>query len=144
MRAVMITFPTKGEGVMTSGRLRAGLLTACVAITLASSATATAADKYYVSPDGNNAADGRSQKSAWRTLDRVNRHTFAAGDRIFLSAGDVHPGSIRLGPENSAGDIEIGSYGKGRAVIDAGYTTSSGDPTTTTPSATTPRSATAR
>ena len=32
----------------------------------------------------------------------------------------MHPGSIQLGPENSAGDIEIGSYGKGRAVIDAG------------------------
>lgn len=105
---------------MTAGRLRAGLLTACVAISLAWSATATAADKYYVSPDGNDAADGRSQKSAWRTLDRVNRHTFAAGDRIVLSAGDVHPGSIQLGTENSAGDIEIGSYGKGRAVIDAG------------------------
>jgi uncharacterized protein YfaP (DUF2135 family) len=105
---------------MAAGRLRAGLLTACVAIMLAWSATATAADKYYVSPDGNNAADGSKKKSAWRTLDRVNRHTFAKGDRIFLSAGDVHRGSIRLGPENSAGDIEIGSYGKGRAVINAG------------------------
>ena len=69
---------------MTPGRLRAGLFTACVAITLALPATATAAHKYYVSPDGSDAANGMMKKSAWRTLDRVNSHTFAAGDRILL------------------------------------------------------------
>jgi hypothetical protein len=37
-----------------------------------------------------------------------------------LSAGDVHPGSIQLSPQNSVGDIQIGSYGKGRAIINAG------------------------
>jgi len=31
----------------------------------------------------------------------------------------VHPGSITLGPSNSAGDFEIGSYGGGPAIIDA-------------------------
>jgi len=91
-----------------------------VTITLAWSATAIAAETYYVNPQGNNAADGTSQKKAWRTLDRVNNQHFAKGDRILLSAGDVHRGSIQLGPENSAGDVEIGSYGKGRAIIDAG------------------------
>src|SRR6478672_5117449 len=105
---------------MTAGRRCTVLFTACVTITLAWSATAIAAETYYVNPQGNNAADGTSQKKAWRTLDRVNNQHFAKGDRILLSAGDVHRGSIQLGPENSAGDVEIGSYGKGRAIIDAG------------------------
>ena len=32
----------------------------------------------------------------------------------------MHPGSIALDPSNSAGNFEIGSYGGGRAIIDAG------------------------
>jgi hypothetical protein len=32
----------------------------------------------------------------------------------------VHHGSIHLGPDRSPGDIEIGSYGNDRAIIDAG------------------------
>ena len=102
-------------------RRRAIHLTACVAILLAWSATsASAGQTYYVSADGNDAADGTSKKTPWRTLDRVAMHTFAAGDRLLLAGGDVHHGSIQLGPDRSAGNIEIGSYGKGRAIIDAG------------------------
>jgi hypothetical protein len=103
------------------GRHRDVLLAACMAIMLSWSATsATAGYTYYVSGDGNDEADGRTQKEAWRTLDRVARHTFAAGDRLLLEGGVHHDGSIQLGPHSSAGDIEIGSYGKGRAILDAG------------------------
>jgi hypothetical protein len=92
-----------------------------MAIMLSWSATsATDGHIYYVSSDGNDDADGRTKQGAWRTLDRVARHTFAAGDRLLLEGGVHHDGSIQLGPNSSAGDIEIGSYGKGRAIIDAG------------------------
>jgi hypothetical protein len=101
------------------GRL-AVLLTAWVALTLTWSATAIAAQTFYVSPSGNDAADGTSKKKAWRTLDRVALQTFVAGDQILLEGGGVHHGSIQLGPDSSAGKIEIGAYGEGRAVIDAG------------------------
>jgi hypothetical protein len=103
-----------------TGRPRAVLLVAWVAITLAWSATATAAGSYYVSPAGNDNADGTSKKTAWRTLDRANQHTFAPGDRLLLQGGSVHHGSIHLSPSNSAGNIDIRSYGNGRAIIDAG------------------------
>jgi hypothetical protein len=96
------------------------LFTACVAATLAWSTTATAGTKYYVSPTGDDTADGTSKKKAWRTLERVDQHIFAAGDRILLEGGSVHNGTIQLNPTNSAGDIEIGTFDKGRAVIDAG------------------------
>jgi hypothetical protein len=104
-----------------TGRLRTGFLTACVAIMLAWSATSAIADQtYYVSGNGNDAADGTSKKTAWRTLARVAEHTFAAADRLLLEGGVVHDGSIQLGPDRSAGDIQLGSYGDGRAIIDAG------------------------
>ena len=104
-----------------TGRLRTGFLISCVAILLAWSVTsASAGQTYYVSSNGNDAANGTSKGTAWRTLTRVGKHTFAAGDRLLLEGGAVHVGSIHLGPDSSAGDIEIGSYGSGRAIIDAG------------------------
>jgi hypothetical protein len=105
-----------------TGGCRVVHLIGCVIIMLAWSAvSATAARTYYVSsPAGNDNADGTSRTTAWRTLARANTHTFAAGDRLLLEAGVVHHGSIQLGPDRSAGDIEIGSYGNGRAIIDAG------------------------
>jgi Right handed beta helix region len=106
--------------VMT-GQFRAGLLTACVVIMLATAATsAISGQTYYVSGNGNDAADGTSRRTAWATLARVAEHTFAAGDRLLLEGGVVHRGSIHLGPDRSADDIQIGSYGHGRAIIDAG------------------------
>src|SRR5262245_16832787 len=103
-----------GDGAMT-GRLRATLSTAAVAIALAGFATrATAADTYYVSVSGDDAAEGTQQKTAWRSLDRVAAQTFAAGDRLLLEGGGVFPGSIELSPANSAGEIEIAAYGPGR------------------------------
>jgi hypothetical protein len=96
-------------------------LTASVTIMLAWSATsAIAGQTYYVSGNGNDAADGTSMGTAWRTLARVAEHTFAADDRLLLEGGVVHHGSIQLSPDRSAGDIEIGSWGNGPAIIDAG------------------------
>jgi hypothetical protein len=79
-----------------------------------------AAHTYYVSPSGDDTANGWTKKTAWRTLSWVAQQRFVAGDRLLLEGGVVHPGSIALDPSNSAGDFEIGSYGGGRAIIDAG------------------------
>src|SRR5262249_44788356 len=78
------------------------------------------AHTYYVSPSGDDTANGWTKTTAWRTLSRAAQQRFNAGDRLLLEAGVVHPGSITLGPSNSAGDFEIGSYGGGPAIIDAG------------------------
>ena len=78
------------------------------------------AQTYYVSPSGNDTANGSTQKTAWRTLSRAAQQKFNAGDRLLLEGGAVHSGSISLDPSNSAGNFEIGSYGGGRAIIDAG------------------------
>src|SRR6185436_14422009 len=79
------------------------------------------AHTYYVSPSGDDAANGWTKKTAWRTLSRAAEQQFIAGDRLLLEGGAVvHLGSIVLDPSNSAGYFEIGSYGGGRAIIDAG------------------------
>src|SRR5215510_907910 len=78
------------------------------------------AHTYYVSPSGDDTANGWTKTTAWRTLSRVAQQRFVAGDRLLLEGGVVHPGSIALDPSNSAGNFEIGSYGGGRAIIDAG------------------------
>ena len=102
-------------------RRREGLVAMCMALLLSWVATSAAAGHtYYVSGDGNDAADGRTAQEAWRTLARVASHTFVAGDRLRLEGGVHHHGSIQLGPHNAAGDLEIGSYGQGRAIIEAG------------------------
>src|SRR5262245_30488319 len=78
------------------------------------------AQTYYVSPSGDDAANGSTKNTAWRTLARAALQWFNAGDRLLLEGGVVHAGSIALDPSNSAGNFEIGSYGGGRAIIDAG------------------------
>src|SRR5262245_19690429 len=78
------------------------------------------AQTYYVSPSGNDTANGSTKKTAWRTLSRAAQQPFNAGDQLLLEGGAVHSGSIALDPSNSAGNFEIGSYGAGRAIIDAG------------------------
>src|SRR5262245_64132727 len=79
-----------------------------------------ASHNYYVSPSGDDTANGWTKTTAWRTLSRVAQQRFVAGDRLLLEGGVVHPGSIALDPSNSAGNFEIGSYGGGNAIIDAG------------------------
>ncbi|MBQ7821472.1 MAG: S-layer homology domain-containing protein [Clostridia bacterium] len=44
--------------------------------------------KYYVSADGNNENDGLTPESAWKTVDKVNKHTFNFGDGVFFNRGD--------------------------------------------------------
>ena len=45
------------------------------------------AASYYVSPLGDDAADGRSPQTAWRTIDRVNGKNWNPGDRILFEGG---------------------------------------------------------
>lgn len=77
---------------------------------------------YYVSPLGNDNNSGTSHEEAWKTIDKVNRMDFEPGDRVLFEGGQTFNGGIRLNisdsgtPENQ---IELGSFGNGRAVIDA-------------------------
>ena len=102
-----------------------GLFLICLdGLLLGQSHSATGA-KYYISPSGNDNNNG-SQTKPWKSLDRLNRMVCKAGDKIFLQAGQTFKGSIHFdwsGPGQASCSLSIGSYGEGKAVIDAGNQT---------------------
>ncbi len=78
---------------------------------------------YFVSSTGNDANSGGSPESPWQTLKRINRVTFAAGDRIFLEGGHTFDGGLQFDADDrgsGAAPITVASYGTGRATIRAG------------------------
>lgn len=80
------------------------------------------ATDYYVSPSGDDANAGTSEATAWRTLSKVNRFSFAPGDRIFFQGGQSFGGGLRFDSDDvgtPARPIAIGSYGTGRATLSA-------------------------
>jgi hypothetical protein len=75
---------------------------------------------YFVSPAGDNNNDGRSQSSAWKTIDKVNSADFGAGDSLRFEGGKTFTGSIGFDASDAgeAGSpFVVGSFGTGRAVI---------------------------
>lgn len=78
---------------------------------------------YYLSPDGNDAQDGKSPATAWKTLERAGQARLLPGTRLFLQGGARFEGGLTL-DSTDAGDplrpVTISSYGAGVATIDAG------------------------
>ncbi len=70
---------------------------------------------YYVdSINGSDVNSGTSPEQAWKSLDRVNIATFAAGDKILFKAGTTYTGQLK--PQGSGKDgspIVIDKYGQG-------------------------------
>ncbi len=78
--------------------------------------SAVHATDYYISPNGNDANNGTSPATAWRTLERANQNTYQLqpGDRILLEKGGVWRGELALGSSGTQGQpITVGSYGSG-------------------------------
>lgn len=102
---------------VTSRFIRAlvSLIFSCMVITYVPAAT------YYISNSGNNSNSGTSTSSAWQTISKVNSWTFSPGDQILFQGGQTFYGNITInqgGTQNNL--IKVGSYGIGRAYIDAG------------------------
>src|SRR5690242_20087818 len=78
---------------------------------------------YYVSPAGDDTADGRTPGRAWRTLARVSSTSFEPGSHILLESGRVFRGTLYFDEDDvgtAADPITVGSYGDGRALLDGG------------------------
>ncbi|MBQ8509649.1 MAG: right-handed parallel beta-helix repeat-containing protein [Clostridia bacterium] len=50
---------------------------------------------YYVSPNGNDANDGKSPETAWKTLDKVNSASLATGNYVCFERGGLWRGQIQ-------------------------------------------------
>jgi hypothetical protein len=85
-------------------------------------AASTHATDYHVSPEGRDANAG-SRARPWRTIERANRRKLGPGDRLLLQAGATFSGTLVLTTEDAgtpSRPVVVGSYGAGRATIDAG------------------------
>jgi len=80
---------------------------------------------FYVDPvGGNDGNDGASPGSAWKSLARVSRETFAAGSEILLQRGCAWNEGLKLrGGGTGDSPITLGAYGSGpRPRINGGRT----------------------
>lgn len=89
------------------------ILSALAGLGFLVAALASSAATYHVDPlQGDDAADGLSGATAWRTLARAERAELRAGDRLLLRAGVRHVGRLHF--ESLAGQpdapIILGSY----------------------------------
>jgi len=102
-------------------------LVCAAAMTLIAALSGYAANtRYYVDVyGGNDAADGRSPTTAWRSLSKVNATIFGPGDTILFKAGGVWSGALTPGGSGSAGLVNvIDTFGAGaRPIINAGGVT---------------------
>lgn len=79
---------------------------------------------YYVSVFGNDSNTGASKTQPWRSIDRVNTAQLLAGDSVWFQANQTFVGTLCLtgisqSRRHTSSVLTIGSYGSGRATIDA-------------------------
>jgi len=77
---------------------------------------------YYFSPAGNDQSNG-SAETPFQTLAKASSLSLNPGDRLLLQGGQRFTGTILLNASDAGTPekpVHIGSYGQGRAIIDAG------------------------
>ena len=84
------------------------------------------AKNFYVANSGNDANNGLTPATAWRTLSKVNA-SFAVilpGDNVLFMRGDVFYGALTVGKSGSSGKpITFSDYGTGAKPVISGFTT---------------------
>jgi hypothetical protein len=78
---------------------------------------------YYVRHTGNDSNTGTSPQDAWQSIEKINRVNFEPGDKVLFEGGQSFSGNIRLNQYDSGSSdnpVYFGSFGTGRAEIDAG------------------------
>lgn len=83
------------------------------------SVNASAADYFINSKSGNDNNTGRSKTQAWKSLERLSRHTFLPGDRILFARGSEFNGSFKAKGSGKVINgkmkpIQVRAYGEGK------------------------------
>src|SRR5437588_10058660 len=99
-----------GISRMQSIKFVYSLLVILIAVTASSSATTYYVDAVY----GNDAYNGISTSTAWKTLAKVNFRSFLAGDQILLRRGQTWRETLNVTSSGTATSrITYGAYGTG-------------------------------
>jgi len=85
---------------------------------------------YYFSNNGDDSADGRTPKTAWKSISKINENVFLPGSTIYLDANSVWNEQIRLrGNGEERNPITLTKYNttdpNQRPIINGGGTASS-------------------
>ena len=64
--------------------------------------------RYYVANDGDDAADGLTPETAWKTLAKVSAAELQPGDGVFFRRGDLFRGAVHV-----CAGVAYGAYGEG-------------------------------
>lgn len=102
--------------------MKKSLLFICMAFFIGFSASAT---DYYIAANGNDANNGISQSTPWRSINKLNAYfsNLRPGDKVLFKRGDTFYGSITINKSGSAGaPITIGAYGSGEKPVITGFT----------------------
>jgi Right handed beta helix region len=78
---------------------------------------------YYVSTSGSDSNSGTSPTSAWKTVGKANSANLDPGDTLLFQGGQTFNGNLSISSGDSGSSsnpVTIGSYGSGRATINAG------------------------
>jgi len=76
---------------------------------------------YYLSLSGADSNAGTSPAAAWKTITKANLMSYSPGDQLLLQGGATFSGNLYFTNSGSAASpILVGSYGSGRATINAG------------------------
>jgi hypothetical protein len=73
---------------------------------------------YYISSSGDDSNNGLSAASAWKTVSKVSAFNFEPGDKALFEGGQRFAGNLEIQSED--GPLAIGSFGNGKATINAG------------------------
>lgn len=66
---------------------------------------------FFVAASGDDSADGKTAKTAWRTIAKVNQTRFEPGAQILFRSGDVWREQVTVGASGAAGaPITFGAY----------------------------------
>lgn len=78
---------------------------------------------YYISPIGNDSNSGVDRKQPWCSIDKLNATQLFPGDSVWFQANQTFKGNLTLSETDNftpGEQITFGSYGDGKATIDAG------------------------
>jgi hypothetical protein len=76
---------------------------------------------HYISSSGSDSNDGLTAGTTWKTISKVNSHTFVSGDQIRFKSGDSFYGNLTINQSGSTNKpIIYTSYGSGLEPIITG------------------------
>ena len=85
-------------------------------------ATTLQAKNYYISAAGNDANDGLTTSTPWKTINKVNSFSFSSSDYILFRRGDTFYGGIVVKNAN----LNYDAYGTGAKPVITGLSTVTG------------------